>query len=316
MKIDSELHPPEADTAFDYNGTPASAAPAEIELPDDGKGEGQGQGDSWEGLNAKLKKKGQSEEPKDGERSEIERLRKELELERQKTATEEKRRKDAQKAFKERSEELKRLKAEAEAAVSVRSKETQKLQDDLDSGNIAAPESKADWNQIAKDYGLTEAEKEVFEMNPEFRTGIEKILSKRLDSGLSERERKAKDAEHNKLEAEITDHQQKEMIGSIARVHPDVEKVIASPEFNAWLKGNEALCAGIRAGKETYDPSVGIEIMDHFSAYQDQRKRIQQKRNYGRQATVSHPSVGGGAAGQDNSSWKALNAKIERDRSS
>lgn len=311
----------DTESALDEQGLPPeqSARASSTEPPEDGAGEDRGQDDdSWEAANAKLRGGAEAEEESDG-LSELEKLRAELEAERKARETAEKRMKDSQKAFRERSEELKRIREEQEAAAA-QTQKTQDLQDAVASGDIAAPQTEAELERFAKDHGLTEEEKEYFELYPAGMTAIDKILSKRLDTGLSEREKAKEAAEREarakELEAQIAAEEEAKWLNGVKSYHKDAEKLLEDTEFNAWLKANDALRASILANKEKYDPTGLVEIIDHYKDQKAEIDRVRARRNFGRQSSVS-PAASSGSRGKDSGekSWAQINAELKKQRS-
>ncbi len=271
------------------------------------------QDDTWENVNAKIKPKAEDAiDPVE----ELKKLRAEIEQERKEKANFEKRMKDSQRAFKDRTEEIKRLKAEIESAKP----KTQQLKEDLASGDIAAPTTKKEIAQLAKEYGLTAEETEFFEIYPEGMNAIEKILAKRLEAGLSEREKqkqlKEKEVRVQQLEAEANSEEEAKWMSGVKAAHKDAEKLIANEEFKAWLEANDALRRTILAGKTKYDPSGLVEIIDHFKEQKAEIDRVRAKRQFNRQSASTPKTVH--TSTDDSSkekSWAQLNAELKKRQS-
>jgi hypothetical protein len=302
---------------------PDSSAQVSSETPSDGQGESRETGEeSWDDVNARLSGSAEADD-QDGGESEMQQLAKlkeELENERKARATAEKRMKDSQRAFRERSEELKRIREEQEALNSSTEK-TQQLKDDVASGNVAAPQNEAELDQFAKDHGLTEEEKEFFELYPEGMTAMDKILSKRLDTGLSEREKAKeaaeKEARAKQLEAELYAEEEAKWLSGVKSYHPDVDGILEDKSFNAWLQANDALRASILAEKDKFDPTGLTEILDIYKGQKAEIDRVRARRDYGRQASVS-PRANTGSKKKDDSgekTWAQINADLKKQRS-
>lgn len=287
--------------------TPDNSAQESAELP------AEVEGDTWGSVNAKIKPKAEDEiDPVE----ELKKLRAEIEQERKEKATFEKRMKDSQRAFKDRTEEIKKLKAEIESAKP----KTQQLKEDLASGDIAAPTTKKEIAQIAKEYGLTADETEFFEIYPEGMNAIEKILAKRLEAGLSEREKqkqlKEKESRVQQLEAETQTEEESKWMNGVKAHHKDVDKVLENQEFKAWLEANEALRKTILAGKTKYDPSGLVEIIDHYKEQKAEIDRVRAKRQFNRQSATTPKTVH--TSTDDSSkekSWAQLNAELKKKQS-
>jgi hypothetical protein len=274
------------------------------------------QGESWEEVNARLSGKAK---PEDREASEVEKLRMELEEARKEKATFEKRMKDTHRAFTERTEELKRIREEQQALKSSMTK-TENLQEDLDSGNVAAPKTEKDMSKLAKEYDLTEEEMEFFEIYPEGMNAIEKILAKRLDTGLSEREKQRemaeKEARAKAIEKEIEDGEHAKWMSGVKSFHKDADKLIDSQEFNAWLNANEPLRLTILTGKKKYDPTGLVEIIDHYKTQKAEIDRVRANRQFNRQATLTPRSLNTSSNDRKGEkSWAQINAELKKQKS-
>lgn len=274
------------------------------------------QGESWEEVNAKLSGKAK---PEDREVSEVEKLRMELEEARKEKATFEKRMKDTHRAFTERTEELKRIREEQQALKSSMTK-TENLQEDLDSGNVAAPKTEKDMSKLAKEYDLTEEEMEFFEIYPEGMEAIEKILATQLDTGLSEREKQRemaeKEARAKAIEKEIESEQSAKWMSGVKSFHKDADKLIESQEFNAWLSANEPLRSTILSGKKKYDPTGLVEIIDHYKTQKAEIDRVRANRQFNRQATLTPSSLNTSSNDRKGEkSWAQINAELKKQKS-
>lgn len=312
----------DTDSALDDNLPPEQSAQIGDELPENGEGDNRDQddGESWDDVNSRLRGADQADDQDDkDDLSELQKLKAELESERKARETAEKRMKDSQKAFRERSEELKRIREEQELAKGSDQK-TQDLQADVASGKVAAPQSQGELNDLVDEYGLTEEEKEVFDLYPEFKTAMDKILSKRLDTGLSEREKAKemaeKEARARQLEAELNAEEEAKWLNGVKKAHPDADRLLSDASFNAWLQSNDALRASILAEKEKYDPSGLVEIIDLYKDQKADIDRVRARRSYGRQASVS-PTANTGAKSRDagEKTWAQINAELKKKRS-
>lgn len=293
--------------ALDDFLTPDNSAQESAELPAESKGE------SWETVNSKIKPKATDE---DDPLTELKKLRAEIEQERKEKANFEKRMKDSQRAFKDRTEEIKKLKSEIESAKP----KTQQLKEDLASGDIAAPTTKKEIADLAKEYGLTADETEFFEIYPEGMNAIEKILAKRLETGLSEREKqkqlKEKEVRVQQLENEANSEEEAKWMSGVKATHKDAEKLIANDEFKAWLEANDALRKTILAGKTKFDPAGLVEIIDHYKEQKAEIDRVRAKRQFNRQAASTPKTV---HTSTDDSSkektWAQLNSELKKKQS-
>jgi len=272
------------------------------------------QDDSWAKVNEKLKSGTVASD--DDEANELEMLKAELAKERQEKATFEKRMKDSQRAFKDKTEELKRLREEQESL----KKTTTKLKEDVASGDIAAPQNQKDIKSLAKEYGLTQDEMEFFEIYPEGMNAIEKILAKRMETGLSERERQKemaeKEARAKQLESEIAIEEESKWMKGVKAQHKDAEKLIDSAEFKTWTEANGALLKTILASKQKYDPSGLVEIIDHYKEQKAEIERVRAKRQFNRQASVTPSTVNVQADDSKKElSWAQINANLKKQKS-
>lgn len=316
-KQNSDSNNSTLELAPDDNRLPEQSAPSDNGLPE-GEGEHRAQEESWEQVNAKLKSNGEGES--DQQPSELSQLRQELEKERKAREIAEKRMSDTHREFKTQREELKRIREERER-LEAEQENTDKLKDDLASGDVAAPENQKDIEVLSKEYGLTEEEKEFFELNPEGMTAMEKILKARLDSGLSERERLKEQAESEARSQAIENDMAQEMNHKweegVKSVHPDAFEIKKSKDFDIWLRSNEALRQTILADKGQYDPSGFVEILDYYKDYRSNVEDMKARRNFGRQSSISPQSLGGQSSSDssDDESWEKINAKLKKSRS-
>ena len=297
--------------------TPDDSAQVIDETPDN-DGENPDSEESWDDVNQRLKGADSSNDDSD-EMSEIERLKAELEAERKERATAEKRMKDSQRAFRERSEELKRIQAERQAEEE-RAAKSKQLKDDVASGDIASPQTEKELEDFAKEYGLTEEEKEFFELYPEGMSAMEKLLSKRMDTGLSEREalkeRQAQEARAKALEQQLEQEEEVKWISGVKAYHKDAESLLENAEFNSWLKANDGLRQTILSGKERFDPTGLVEIIDHYKEQKAEIDRVRQARAFGRQSSVSPASVSQKSVSDTGEkSWAQINAELKKKRS-
>jgi hypothetical protein len=304
------------DLAPDDDRLPATAAPGADGLPNDG-GDNHAE-ESWDSVNAKLSKGDSGADPEDDGLNELARLQRELAEERKLRETEEKRRKDSQRAFKERSEELKRLKTEMEAKQAEQAKQPESKASDTSDSD--APLSEERISELAEQYGLTEEEREFFEINPEGMTSIEKILKARLDAGLSERERlkeqQEQEARARAVEEEMEREANEKWMAGVKSYHQDASEIIETKEFNTWVAANDALRQTILNDREKYDPTGLAELLDHYKAHQSEVNRIRAKRQYGRQASVTpQPKGGSSTPTGDEESWEAINARLKKQKS-
>lgn len=274
--------------------------------------------ESWDDVNSKLKGDDSSDDDSE-EMSELERLKAELEAERKERATAEKRMKDSQRAFRERSEELKRIQAERQEEEAIASK-SQQLKEDVASGDIASPQTEKELEDFAKEYGLTEEEKEFFELYPEGMSAMEKLLSKRMDTGLSEREakkeRQAQEDRAKALEQQLEQEEEVKWISGVKTYHKDAESLLENAEFNSWLKANDGLRQTILSGKERFDPTGLVEIIDHYKEQKAEIDRVRQNRAFNRQSSVSPASVSQRSVSDTGEkSWAQINAELKKQRS-
>lgn len=297
--------------------TPDDSAQVSQETPDN-EGDDRDQEDSWDDVNSKLKGEEGSDDDSD-HLSEVARLRAELELEKKERATAEKRMKDSQTAFRERSAELKRIQSERQAEEEKQS-QTQQLKDDVASGDIAAPQTEKELDDFATEYGLTEEEKEFFELYPEGMSAMEKLLSKRMDTGLSEREaqkeRASQEARAKALEDQLQQEEEAKWLSGVKAYHSEAETLIEGDEFKSWLGANDALRQTILSGKERFDPTGLVELIDHYKDQKAEIDRVRQRRSFNRQSSVSPASVSQKSDnGTGEKSWAQINADLKKQRS-
>ena len=319
MNTKNQNYNPTDDAASADDRLPEKSAP-DVSGPPSGDGDqGQTQEPSWEHANANLE--GQTQEPlkkeTSTEDSDLAKLKVQLEEERKLRETAEKRMSDTHREFKSQREELKELRERLDDA-NKRDEGTEKLKDDQASGKLAAPDvEEEDIDVLSEEYGLSEDERELLELNPEMGTALMKILDKRLASGLSEREKENQRIEtelrRDELEKQAKEDMEKQWLTGLKNIKPDAEELLRDDRFNVWLDANEPLRRILAHGKDPSDPSIAAEMMDRYEAEISKHEAFLQNRSQGRQALVSHQTTSGTSAnGVGDKSWGEINAELER----
>jgi len=295
-------------SALDAGGPPSGGGNAD-----------QAQDSSWEQANAQLEGEPKDKPKKEtsSEDSDLAKLKAQLEEERKQREIAEKRMSDTHREFKTQREELKELRERLESAEK-RDEGTEKLKGDQASGKFAAPDVEdEDIDALSEEYGLSEEERELLELNPEMGTALMKILDKRLASGLSEREKEKQRIEaeqrRDELERQAKDDADKQWLTGLKQIKPNAEDLLKDDRFNAWVDANEPLRRILANGKEPSDPTIAAEMMDHYEAEISKIEALRQNRSQGRQALVSHQTTSGTSAnGVGDKSWEEINAELER----
>jgi len=298
------------DLAPEENRTPVDTAPEIERTPNEGD-ENQTPEKSWDDVNAEFN---EAEEPKPIDpKEELEKLKAEFDEIKKERDAENKRLKDTKRSFTKGQEEIKRLKAQlAELDKPTSNKEEGNSK--KDSLNEEAPTDE-DIDAFAEEYGLTEEEKEAFEIQPELMTAHKKMLDKALENRIAQ-------SEKSKLQKEIEDKenfikQQQEQqetetwLNKVTEVHKDARTIVESEEFNNWIASNEPLRKGVLDDKAKYDPSGLIELIDHYEDHRVQIETIRQKRAYNKQASRSPESSPEKSNDDGEKSWEKINRELE-----
>jgi len=289
--------------APEQTGLPTTA-PDATGLPDvEEKNQTQDKEESWGEVNAKFDK--QEERPLDP-KVEAEVLRRQLEEERKARATAEKRMSDTHRENRSVKTEIKALLEQIE---------TLKKQPEP-SASHTAPTTKVE-KKILDELELTEEEKDLLEIQPEVKSLLEKMASK-LERGISQydvkKEEQSRQRKLHELEKDLSNRLHSEWLDGVKKLHSDADKVTETKEFNIWLKSNEDIRAAIIDSKEQYDPSGLAELLDIYKSRQAEIERLKKVKSYGRQSSVSQPTVSQ-ASNDGEESWEEINRKLERSHS-
>jgi len=289
--------------APEQTGLPTTA-PDATGLPDvEEKNQTQDKEESWGEVNAKFDK--QEERPLDP-KVEAEVLRRQLEEERKARATAEKRMSDTHRENRSVKTEIKALLEQIE---------TLKKQPEP-SASHTAPTTKVE-KKILDELELTEEEKDLLEIQPEVKSLLEKMASK-LERGISQydvkKEEQSRQRKLHELEKNLSNRLHSEWLDGVKKLHSDADKVTETKEFNIWLKSNEDIRAAIIDSKEQYDPSGLAELLDIYKSRQAEIERLKKVKSYGRQSSVSQPTVSQ-ASNDGEESWEEINRKLERSHS-
>ena len=302
-------------------GLPEQSAPSVGSIPvSDGKEE-EPQGSSWDEENAKLIS-GDAEEPQEQRDSELRllKLEKELEQERKLRETAEKRQKDSQRAFRDRSEELARLKKEREEEPQAKTKPPEKEPEPAASEEIA-PLTEIELDELQKKNGWTEAEREEYEIYPERWTSVQKAIDQGVSAKIAEELAKREEAKERKAAQdrmtaeEKTQHEEgyATLMNGIKAVHPDADTILESPEFASWAQANAALKDSILNRKQRYDPTGGIEVLDHYKDHEARRREVVERAEFNRRSMSRPESMGGTRKGPSSErTWDQINADLKK----